>query len=85
MRRGSATARSSYHLTHHNTPDMLAPLFPRYFLHLICLASVCKSLCGIAAGSANGAIVEHFSRRNNLAEVMAKVRREKGSELVCVR
>jgi hypothetical protein len=51
---------------------MLAPLFPRYFLHLICLASVCKSLCGIAAGSANGAIVEHFSRSNNLAEVLAK-------------
>ncbi len=51
---------------------MLAPLFPRYFLHLICLGSVCKSLCGIAAGSANGAIVQHFSKNNNLAEVLAK-------------
>lgn len=55
------------------TLDMLAPLFPKHFLQLICLASVCKSLCGIAAGSANGAIVEHFARRNNLAEVLAKV------------
>lgn len=55
------------------TLDMLAPLFPKHFLLLICLASVAKSLCGISAGAANGAIVEHFSRNNNIAEVLAKV------------
>lgn len=55
------------------TLDMLAPLFPKHFLGLICLASVCKSLCGIAAGAANGAIVEHFAQTNNLSEVLAKV------------
>lgn len=55
------------------TLDMLAPLFPNHFLLLICLASVAKSLCGISAGAANGAIVEHFSRNNNIAEVLAKV------------
>lgn len=35
---------------------------------------VCKALCGIAAGSANGAIVEHWARNNNIADVLAKVR-----------
>jgi len=54
------------------TLDMLAPLFPKRFLLLICLSSVCKSLCGISAGAANGAIVEHMAQTNNLAEVLAK-------------
>lgn len=54
------------------TLDMLAPLFPKNFLLCICLASVCKSLCGIAAGASNGNIVEHMARTNNLAEVLAK-------------
>lgn len=54
------------------TLDMLAPLFPKRFLLLICLSSVCKSVCGISAGAANGAIVEHMAQTNNLAEVLAK-------------
>ncbi len=54
------------------TLEMLAPLYPQWFLLCICLASVCKSLCGIAAGASNGAIVEHMAKTNNLAEVLAK-------------
>jgi hypothetical protein len=60
------------------TLEMIAPLFPRQFLLLICLASVCKAMCGIAAGATNGAIVEHWARQNNIADVLAKVRHMDG-------
>ena len=32
------------------------------FIALLCLGSVCKALCGVAANSANSAIAQHFSR-----------------------
>ena len=33
------------------TLDMLAPIFRNHFLILVCIGSVCKALCGIAAGA----------------------------------
>lgn len=33
------------------TLDMLAPIFRNHFLTLVCIASICKALCGIAAGA----------------------------------
>lgn len=54
------------------TLDMLAPLFPSRFMLIVCVASVCKALCGVAAGAAGGAIFEHFSLEGNIADVMAK-------------
>ena len=65
------------------TLEMVAPLFPPHFLLLICLASVCKSMCGIAAGAANGAIVEHWARANNIPDVLAKVRRSLEGRCSC--
>ena len=56
------------------TLEMLAPLASKHFLSLICLASVFKTMCGIAAGAANGEVVVHWAQNNNLAEVLAKVR-----------
>jgi hypothetical protein len=56
------------------TLNMLAPLFPRYFLPIVCIASICSSLCGIAAGATNAVINSHWGsmRQGNLADVLAK-------------
>jgi hypothetical protein len=55
------------------TLDMLAPIFRHQFLVLVCLASICKSLCGIAAGATGAAIAEHWGgERGNIADVLAK-------------
>ena len=42
------------------TLDLLAPLSSQFFLPLICLSSVFKSLCGIAAGASGSVISEHW-------------------------
>lgn len=57
--------------------EMLAPL-PAFrqggrFLRLICLASVFKAACGVAAGATAAAITEHWAVDNNIADVGAKV------------
>lgn len=40
---------------------------------LICISSICKSLCGIAAGATGAAIAEHWGgQRGNIADVLAK-------------
>ena len=56
------------------TFEMLAPYFPRnYFLILVSMGSICKCLCGIAAGAANAGIFQHFSMNgNNLSDIIAK-------------
>ena len=55
------------------TLDMLAPLTRRFFLPLICIGSVCKALCGVAAGAAGAAISEHWGqKKGNIADVLAK-------------
>ena len=55
------------------TIDLLAPMSRKYFLHLICLSSLCKALCGIAAGASNSVISEHWgSLHGNIAEVNSK-------------
>jgi len=55
------------------TLDLLAPLSQSLFLPLICLSSVFKSLCGIAAGAAGAVISEHWgSIHGNIAEVNSK-------------
>ena len=55
------------------TLELLAPLGGGvYFLLLTCLASTCKSLCGVAAASTESTITQHFAIANNLADVNAK-------------
>lgn len=55
------------------TLEMVAPVSRSSFLVLICLASVCKALCGVAAGASGAAINEHWgSKRGNIADVLAK-------------
>eukprot|EP01041_Mallomonas_annulata_P011319 gene11319-23683_t len=55
------------------TLDMLAPVFRKQFLLFVCTGSICKALCGIAAGASGAAIAEHWGGKNgNIADVLAK-------------
>ena len=55
------------------TLDLLAPLSDKLFLPIICISSVFKSLCGIAAGATGSVISEHWgSLQGNIAEVNSK-------------
>lgn len=55
------------------TLDMIAPHFKDHFLAIICLSSVCKALCGIAAGATNAVIAQHWGdKHGNVADVLAK-------------
>lgn len=54
------------------TLDMLAPIYREHFLVLVCIASLCKSLCGIAAGATGGQIAAHWGINGNIADVLAK-------------
>eukprot|EP00698_Gefionella_okellyi_P008688 TRINITY_DN2167_c0_g1_i1.p1 TRINITY_DN2167_c0_g1~~TRINITY_DN2167_c0_g1_i1.p1 ORF type:complete len:406 (+),score=96.07 TRINITY_DN2167_c0_g1_i1:1718-2935(+) len=53
------------------TLDLMTGLFPQQFLLLTCVASVLKSLCGVAAGATRAALTHHFARANNQADVSA--------------
>jgi hypothetical protein len=54
------------------TIDMVAPLFPSVFLLLASLGSVCRAMCGVAAGSTRAALSTHFARRSNVSDISAK-------------
>ena len=51
---------------------MIAPHFPKHFLCIVCIASVCKALCGVAAGATGAVILQHFGREDNIADVASK-------------
>ena len=54
------------------TLDLVSPLVPQYFLLLTSAGSVCRAMCGVAAGSTRPAISLHFAKGNNLADITAK-------------
>ena len=55
------------------TLELVAPIFRPLFLPLVCTASICKALCGVAAGASGAAISEHWGFKNgNIADVLAK-------------
>jgi hypothetical protein len=42
--------------------EMLAPLFPEYFLALVCFASMAKAIVGVAGGATRAALTQHQAR-----------------------
>ncbi|KAI2503020.1 Vitamin B6 photo-protection and homoeostasis [Fragilaria crotonensis] len=55
------------------TLDMLAPYFgSENILYVGSAATICKIMCGIAAGATKGSITQHFSTRGNMADLNAK-------------
>ena len=48
---------------------------------MVCVASIFKALCGVAAGATNAVIGEHWGAKNgNMADVMAK----NGAQHTCI-
>ena len=63
------------------TLDIIAPLMGKHFLAVVCIASIFKALCGVAAGATNAVIGEHWGSKNgNMADVMAK----NGAQHTCI-
>lgn len=54
------------------TLEMLSPLCGKAFLPVACLGSICKTMCGVAAGATRTALTAHFATAGNLADVAAK-------------
>lgn len=55
------------------TLDMIAPLVGTdRVLYVTSMGTICKVMCGIAAGATKGSITQHFCLRGNMADLNAK-------------
>jgi hypothetical protein len=56
------------------TLELLAPLFPQHFLLVACAGTLCRSLCGVAAGATRASLMQHFSHGSaaHIADIAAK-------------
>lgn len=53
--------------------DCLSPSLPKPIrIPLLCTASMCRAICGVAAGSSKAILSAHFARANNIGELNAK-------------
>jgi hypothetical protein len=53
--------------------DCLSPSLPKPIrVPLLCAASMCRAVCGVAAGSSKAILSAHFARTNNIGELNAK-------------
>lgn len=54
------------------TLDMVAPYFPTLVTEVLCVSSICKTMCGVAAGATRSSLMTHFAKRDNMADCSAK-------------
>ncbi len=54
------------------TIELISPYYPEHFLLLICIGSMCRALCGVSAGASRAALMNHFARASNVADITAK-------------
>ena len=54
------------------TLELLSPRFPDWFLLLACIGTLCRALCGVAAGATRASLMSHFALHNNIADISAK-------------
>ena len=54
------------------TLELLSPRFPHLFLVLACIGTLCRALCGVAAGATRASLMSHFALHNNIADISAK-------------
>ncbi|OCT61817.1 hypothetical protein XELAEV_18047846mg [Xenopus laevis] len=52
--------------------EIMAPVFPSFFILTVCAAGVCKCIVGVAGGATRAAITVHQAKRDNMADVCAK-------------
>lgn len=39
--------------------ELLSPLFPNIFVLLVCIASFCRAIVGVAGGATRAALIQH--------------------------
>eukprot|EP01135_Chromosphaera_perkinsii_P012050 Nk52_evm13s2578 gene=Nk52_evmTU13s2578 len=52
--------------------ELISPAFPSIFLELACVASVSRSIVGIAGQASRTSLIVHQARQNNMADVACK-------------
>lgn len=53
--------------------DCMSPSLPKPLrIPLLCAASMCRAICGVAGGSSKAILSAHFARANNIGELNAK-------------
>ncbi|XP_057201806.1 RUS1 family protein C16orf58 homolog [Triplophysa rosa] len=52
--------------------EIAAPHFPPFFILIVCVAGIFKSIVGVAGGATRAALTVHQARRNNMADISAK-------------
>jgi hypothetical protein len=53
--------------------DVLSPSLPQYArIPALCVASACRSICGVAGGASKAVLSSHFATRDNIGELNAK-------------
>eukprot|EP00903_Cladosiphon_okamuranus_P009135 g8728.t1 len=65
------------------TLDLVAPVFRGNFALVSSLATMCKALCGVAAGCTKTSITSHFALRANMADISAKENAQETAVNVC--
>ena len=54
------------------TLDLISPFFPSAFLAIALAGAMCHALCGVCAGATRAALMQHFAKDNNAADLSAK-------------
>eukprot|EP01084_Bolivina_argentea_P185532 319930_1 len=55
------------------TLELISPLFPSIcFVPILCIASVCKAMCGCSAGATRVGIAKHFAKNDNETDIISK-------------
>jgi hypothetical protein len=44
------------------TLELLAPMFSDYFVYIAATGSICRAMCGVAAGATRAAMTQHFAK-----------------------
>ncbi|KAI8803023.1 vitamin B6 photo-protection and homoeostasis-domain-containing protein [Cladochytrium replicatum] len=53
--------------------DVISPIvIPSFQLHVACIATLCRALCGVCAGSTKAGLSMHFARNGQVADLNAK-------------
>ncbi|CAM9511514.1 unnamed protein product, partial [Sphacelaria rigidula] len=65
------------------TFDLVAPVFREHFALVSSLGTMCKALCGVAAGATKTSITSHFALRANMADLSAKENAQETAVNVC--
>ncbi|VDK86544.1 unnamed protein product [Litomosoides sigmodontis] len=52
--------------------DLITPIFPDFFMPIMCISSMIRAVVGVAGGAARTTVVNHQAISNNVGDVAAK-------------